>query len=220
MTRTSTAPNHESLLQPRSDDTPIVSVLDDDVSVRESLELLIHSAGWLPKLFESAEAFLSHPPAVVPNCLLLDFNLPDLSGLEVQKLVTLERSEMPIIFITGYGDVRAAAQAMKAGAAEFLIKPFNEDMLIGTIGQVLEQSRDALAVRSKIQILRDRHALLSQREQQVMTLVVAGLLNKQVGFELGISEITVKAHRGQVVRKMQAKSLPDLVNMATALSLT
>ncbi|RWD50439.1 MAG: response regulator transcription factor [Mesorhizobium sp.] len=200
-------------------ETPVVFVVDDDVSVRESLELLIGSAGWQPKTFESAQEFLSCPRALVPNCLILDVNLPDLSGLDLQRFVSVERTDMPIIFVTGYGDVPMTVKAMKAGAVEFLTKPFSDEVLMTAIEQALERSRNVLVLDSEIHGLRDRHASLSRREREVMTLVVTGLLNKQVGFELGISEITVKAHRGQVMRKMKARSLPDLVNMAARLGI-
>ena len=200
-----------------SHETPVVFVVDDDVSVRESLELLISSVGWQPETFESAQKFLSSPRSAVPNCLILDVNLPDLNGLDLQQLVSGERTDMPIIFVTGYGDVPMTVKAMKAGAVEFLTKPFSEDVLLAAIEQALERSRTALALDSEMQALRNRHATLSRREQEVMALVVTGLLNKQVGFELGISEITVKAHRGQVMRKMKAGSLADLVNMAARL---
>jgi FixJ family two-component response regulator len=202
-----------------SQETPVVFIVDDDVSVRESLELLIRSAGWQPETFMSARDFLARPRTTVPNCLVLDVNLPDLSGLDLQKLVSVERTDMPIVFITGYGDVPMTVKAMKAGAVEFLMKPFSDEMLLSAIEQALERSRTALAVDSELQILRDRRASLSRREQEVMALVVSGLLNKQVGFELGISEITVKAHRGQVMRKMKARSLPELVNMAARLGI-
>ena len=202
-----------------SHETPVVFVVDDDVSVRESLELLIRSAGWQPETFESAREFLSRPRALVPNCLILDVNLPDLNGLDLQKLVSVERTDMPIIFVTGYGDVPMTVKAMKAGAVEFLTKPFSDDVLLAAIEQALERSRAPLALDSEMRALRDRHASLSRREQEVMALVVTGLLNKQVGFELGISEITVKAHRGQVMRKMKAGSLADLVNMAARLGI-
>jgi FixJ family two-component response regulator len=214
-----TAPGGEARSASMSQETPVVFVVDDDVSVRESLELLILSAGWQPEMFESAQEFLARPRAFVPNCLILDVNLPGLSGLDLQKLVSVERTDMPIIFVTGYGDVPMTVKAMKAGAIEFLTKPFSEEVLLTAIEQALDRSRTALALDSDLRALRDRHALLSRREQEVMTLVVSGLLNKQVGFELGISEITVKAHRGQVMRKMQARSLPDLVNMAARLGL-
>ena len=200
-------------------ETPVVFVVDDDVSVRESLELLIRSSGWQPETFESAQEFLSCPRALVPNCLILDVNLPDLSGLDLQRFVSVERTDMPIIFVTGYGDVPMTVKAMKAGAVEFLTKPFSDDALLTAIEQALERSRNMLALDSEMRALRDRHASLSRREQEVMALVVTGLLNKQIGFELGISEITVKAHRGQVMRKMKARSLPDLVNMAARLGI-
>jgi len=198
-------------------ETPVVFIVDDDVSVRESLELLIHSAGWHPEMCESAQEFLSRPRVGVPNCLILDVNLPDLSGLDLQQLVSIERRDMPIIFVTGYGDVPMTVKAMKAGAVEFLTKPFSDEVLLTAVDQALERSRAVFALEMNMLALRDRHASLSQREKQVMALVVTGLLNKQVGFELGISEITVKAHRGQVMRKMKARSLPDLVNMAARL---
>jgi FixJ family two-component response regulator len=197
----------------------VVFVVDDDVSVRESLELLIRSAGWQSETFESAREFLACPRPLVPNCLILDVNLPDLNGLDLQQFVSVERTDMPIIFVTGYGDVPMTVKAMKAGAAEFLTKPFSNEVLLTAIEQALERSRNALALDSEIHELRDRHASLSRREQEVMALVITGLLNKQVGFELGISEITVKAHRGQVMRKMKARSLPDLVNMAARLGI-
>ena len=200
-----------------SDATPIVFVVDDDVSVRESLELLILSAGWQPETFESAQEFLSCPRALVPSCLVLDVNLPGLNGLELQERVALDRSDMPIIFITGYGDVPTTVQAMKAGAIEFLTKPYRDDVLLGAIRQALDRSRNALDHEAELQELRDRYALLSRREREVMALVVSGLLNKQVGGELGISEITVKAHRGRVMQKMGAKSFADLVTMAARL---
>jgi len=198
-------------------DTPVVFVVDDDISIRESLELLIRSAGWSPEIFGSARDFLARPSRTVPNCLVLDVNLPELSGLALQQLIAVERSEMPIIFITGYGDVPTSVKAMKAGAVEFLTKPFNEDVLLAAIDQALDRSRIALAEQSDLQMLRQRYSSLSRREKQVLTLVVSGRLNKQIAFELGISEITVKAHRGQMVRKMGAKSLPDLVSMAARL---
>ena len=199
---------------------PIVFVVDDDVSVRESLELLISSAGWQAETFASAQEFLARPPVLAPSCLVLDVALPDLSGLDLQKRVAVDRIDMPIIFITGFGDVPMTVQAMKAGAVEFLTKPFGDDVLLSAIRHAIERSQTALAHEAEIRALRDRHASLSRREREVMALVVAGLLNKQVGGELGISEITVKAHRGQVMQKMKADSLADLVKMAGRLHLT
>jgi FixJ family two-component response regulator len=198
------------------DVTGIVFVVDDDVSVRESLELLLKNAGWQPRIFESAQRFLAYPRVAVPSCLVLDMSLPGLNGLEVQKRLA-DRADMPIIFITGYGDVPMTVQAMKAGAVEFLTKPFQNDVLLDAIRSAIERSRTALRHESAIRPIRERYATLTVRERQVMALVVSGLLNKQIAGELGISEITVKAHRGRVMRKMKADSLADLVKTAAAL---
>ncbi len=199
--------------------TPIVFVVDDDISVCQSLELLIQAEGWQPEIFASARAFLARPRVRVPSCLVLDVLLPGLDGLELQQRIAAERTDMPIIFITGYGDVPTTVQAMKGGAVEFLTKPFANEVLVGAIRGALERSRVALGREAEMDVLRHAYATLTSREREVMALVVAGRLNKQVGGELGISEITVKAHRGQVMRKMHAGSLADLVKMAGRLRL-
>jgi len=200
------------------DTTSLVLVVDDDVSVRESLQLLISTAGWRAETFASAQEFLSRPRPNVPCCLILDVSLPGLSGLELQEQL-VDRTDTPIVFITGYGDVPMTVQAMKAGAIEFLTKPFEDTVLLVAIRGAIERSRAVLREQSELQELRGRYASLTPRERDVMALVVSGLLNKQVGGELGISEITVKAHRGQMMRKMKAESLAALVTIAARLGL-
>ena len=200
--------------------TPRVFVVDEDDSARESLESMIRCAGWQPETFASAQEFLARPRVHAPSCLVLDVRLPDLNGLDLQARVATDRADMPIIFVTDCGDVRMTVRAMKAGAVDFLTKPCCDELLLGAMRQAIERSRTALARESEMEALRDAYASLSGRERQVMALVVSGLLNKQVGAELGISEITVKAHRGSLMRKMKARSLPDLVNMAARLGVT
>jgi FixJ family two-component response regulator len=198
--------------------TPVVFIVDDDLSVRESLQSLVRSAGWQAETFASAKDFLARPRVVAPSCLVLDVQLPDLSGLDLQQRV-VDRIDLPIIFITGYTDVPITVRAMKAGAIEFLTKPYRSDVVLDAIQNAFERSRAALGRQARMMSIRDHYASLSRREREVMALVVSGLLNKQVGGELGISEITVKAHRGNVMRKMRAESVPDLVRMAASLEI-
>ena len=203
----------------KSQHQAIVFVVDDDVSVRESVELLIKFAGWQPETFASAKDFLARPRISTPCCLVLDVSLPDLNGLELQKLIASERTDMPIIFITGHGDVPMTVQAMKAGAVEFLTKPFDDEVLLGAIRHALKRSAAVLDDQAETTAMRNTYESLTPREQDVMRLVVAGMLNKQIGLKLGISEITVKAHRGKVMQKMKADSVADLVKTAMKLGL-
>jgi len=198
----------------------IVCVVDDDISVRESLELLIRKHGWQPETFTTAQEFLARPRQLVPSCLVLDFSLPGLNGLEVQKRVAVELPHMPIIFLTGFGDIPMTVQAMKAGAVEFLTKPISNESLLSAIRSAIERSRMKLDNEIQTRNLKDRYSALTAREREVLKLVVTGMLNKQVGDELGISEITVKFHRGNLMRKMEADSFADLMNMAARLRLT
>jgi FixJ family two-component response regulator len=197
---------------------PTVFIVDDDVSVRESLDLLIRCAGWRPETFATANEFLSRPRVWTPSCLVLDICMPELSGLELQKLIAADLPYMPVIFITSYGDVSMAVQAMRAGAIEFLTKPFGEAALLDAIGHAIGRSYFELGRDAEMRALQDSYSLLSRRERQVMALVVSGRLNKHIGFELDISEVTVKAHRGNVMRKMKAQSLADLVVKAARLN--
>jgi len=197
---------------------PIVFVVDGDILVRQSLEVLIRTAGWQAETFASAREFLSHPRRSVPSCLILDAFLPDMSGLELQERIAVDR--IPLIFLSGRCDIQTTVKAMKAGAMEFLTKPFDEEMLLNAIRQAIKRSEAAFGRESELQNLRSNYGSLTSREREVMTLVASGLLNKQVGGELGISEITVKAHRGNVMRKMRADSFADLVGMALRLRVT
>jgi FixJ family two-component response regulator len=192
----------------------VVFVVDDDISVRESLELLIGFAGWQPRLFDSAQAFLDAPRPLVPSCLVLDINLPDLNGLDLQTSIAGDKRHMPIIFITGYGDIPLTVRALKAGAVEFLTKPFDDDVLLKAMADALQSSHAALDEVKHQRSLLQAYRSLTPREQEIMARVVSGRLNKLIAADLNISEITVKAHRGKVMRKMQARSLADLVKMA------
>ena len=200
--------------------TPTVFVVDSDASVRESLELLVRAAGWRAETFATAQEFLARPRSFVPSCLILDVTLPDLTGLELQERIASERTDMPIIFLTGIADIAMTVRAMKRGALEFLTKPFDAEALLIGIQQAIKRSETALGRENQLHALRTVYGSLTQREREVMTLVVSGLPNKQVGGELGISEITVKAHRGSVMRKMKANSFANLVNMAARLRVT
>ena len=208
---------HELGSSPMSTAKPIVFVVDDDIGVRESLETLLQDEGWQPETFATAQDFLDRPRVFTPSCLVLDISLPGINGLELQKRVAVELPVIPIIFITGHGDIPMSVGAMKAGAVEFLTKPFNDEVLLTAIRQALERSRLALVKEAEMRELRDRYGSLTARERDVMALVVSGLLNKQVAVELGITESTVKAHRGQVMQKMKANSVADLVKITARL---
>ena len=209
--------NHRLAFTETSRIALVVYVVTPDIAERESLDRLIRCQGWQPESFASAEEFLVHPPEAVPSCLLLDVSLPGLSGLELQKRAAVERPYIPTVFLSAKGDIPTAVEAMKAGAVEFLTKPFRHNELLSAIREALDRSRFVLAKEAQKQTLQRSYASLSPRERQVMALVSAGLLNKQVGGHLGISEITVKAHRGQVMQKMHANSFADLIKMATKL---
>jgi FixJ family two-component response regulator len=201
-------------LEPR----PTVFIVDDDIFIREALETVVEAAGWAPRSFPSADLFLNCQPAIGPSCLVLDVELPGLSGLDLQALIADDRAEMPIIFITGHGDIPMSVRAIKAGAAEFLTKPFAEQVLLDAIGSALERSRGVAGDQAALRDIRRRYATLSPREREVMGLVVSGLMNKQVGGKLGITEITVKKHRGRVMEKMDVRSLADLVKISASLA--
>jgi FixJ family two-component response regulator len=196
--------------------TPVVFIVDSDAAARALLDEWIRTAGWQSCTAASAEEFLAHPHAVAPCCMLVERDLPGLSGLELQKRV-FDRTEMPIIFMSGHADVQATVQAMKGGAFEFLTKPCVRHVLLDAIGGAIERSHAAIRQLARHQALQVRFESLSRREREVMSLVVNGRLNKQVGGELGISEITVKAHRGKMMRKMKASSFAELVTMAASL---
>jgi FixJ family two-component response regulator len=196
---------------------PVVYVVDDDVSLRESLQAIVAESGFHPEVFASAQEFLSHSRLPLPGCLILDVSLPDLNGLEVQRLMGTDQTALPIVFITGHGDIPMSVEAMKAGATEFLTKPFSPEALLAAVVSAIERSRASLVEQRILQTLKDRQQTLSRREREVMALVIQGQLNKQVAATLGISEITVKAHRGKVMRKMKARTLADLLTMAARL---
>jgi FixJ family two-component response regulator len=197
-------------------DTPTVFVVDSDAGVRESLELLIRATGWQPCTSASAEEFLARPRVTKPGCLLIEQHLPGLSGLDLQRIVAA-RTELPVIFMSSHPDIPATVQAMKTGALEFLIKPIVGDVLMHAIRHAVEHSRTVLQELAQLRALQERYEALSPRERDVLKLVASGWMNKRVGEELGISEITVKAHRGRMMRKMRANSLAQLVTMCAGL---
>jgi FixJ family two-component response regulator len=218
--RTSSYASHRFGCTEPSRDTPVVFIVDPNLALRESLEWLVRSEGWHSESFTSGEEFLAHRLEAVPSCLLLDVSLPGVSGLELQKRIAIERPYIPTIFLSALGDVPTAVEAMKAGAVEFLTKPFRDKELLSAVREALGRSGFVLAKEAQKQALQRSYASLSPRERQVMTLVSSGLLNKQIGGELGISEITVKAHRGQVMQKMRADSFADLIKMSAKLGLS
>ena len=200
----------------RVPDVPTVFIVDADASVREAMEVVIRSAGWQPKTAASAEEFLARPRVLGPSCLMVELRLPALTGLELQRLIA-ERTEMPVIFMSEHIDVQSAIQAMKAGAVEVLTKPLVMESLLPALRCAIDRSRAALDQLARLQVLQERHASLTARERQVMSLVVSGRLNKQVGGDLGITEFTVKVHRGRLMRKMRASSFAELVTMVESL---
>jgi FixJ family two-component response regulator len=201
-----------------SREQPIVFILDDDLRIREALTSLLNSAGHPTVAFGLASEYLAYQKPDVPCCLILDLDLPGMTGLELQQKVAGTDSP-PIVFLTGHGDVPSTVKAMKAGAAEFLLKPFDEDELLRAVGDAIEQDREHRLKQSELNILRHRYSLLSPREREVLPLVVSGLLNKQTAAELGKSEITIRVHRGQIMKKMAAQSLADLVRMTSKLGI-
>ena len=211
-TRAASLSRQESRTEP-----PLVCVLDDDPSLRQALGTLIRSAGWQAEAFATARDFLALPRAGVPCCLLLDFLLPDIDGLDLQQRIAEQEHHMPIVFLTRYGDVQKVVRAMKGGAVDVLTKPFDADALLGAIANAIDLSRARMSEQAELRALRERYSSLTPREREVMALVTAGRLNKQAASDLDISEITVKAHRGKLMRKMNARSFAALVEMAARL---